>query len=153
MKADFVFIRHDAVTPPLTPLYHGPYRVLLRSDKFFQLQIGNREDTVSVDRLKPVLLTPEDEVRLAAPPPRGRPKKATHELPVLPQPLTSTAPPVDPPVLSSTTALKLRPRKKTDYRSFFQLSFHSQVDSSDVSSWGGEYCGAPDLYTAVLCVL
>jgi len=122
MTADFVFIRHDAVTPPLTPLYHGPYRVLLRSDKFFRLQIGNREDTVSVDRLKPVLLTPENDVRLAAPPPRGRPKKATHELPVLPQPLTSTAPPVDPPVPSSTTALKLRPRKKTDYRPFFQLS-------------------------------
>ena len=46
MTADIVFIRHDAVTPPLTPLYHGPYRVLLRSDKFFRLQIGNREDTL-----------------------------------------------------------------------------------------------------------
>ena len=121
MTAEFVFIRHDAVTPPLTPLYHGPYRVLLRSDKFFRLQIGNREDTVSIDRLKPVLLTPEDDVMLAVPPARGRPKKATPELPVLPQPLKSSGPPASS-MPSSTTALKLRPRKKTDYRPFFQLS-------------------------------
>jgi len=46
---------------------------------------------------------------LAAPPPHGRPKKATPELPVLPQPLTSTGPPAGPSVPSSTTALKLRP--------------------------------------------
>ena len=122
MTADFVFIRHDAVTPPLTPLYHGPYRVLLRSDKFFRLQIGNREDTVSIDRLKPVLLTPEDDVRLAVPPPRGRPKKATLELPVMPQPLTSSGPLAGSSMPSSTAAHKLRPRKKTDYRPFFQLS-------------------------------
>ena len=33
----------------------GPCQVLQRQDKFFRLQIGNRVDVVSVDRLNPVI--------------------------------------------------------------------------------------------------
>ena len=51
----FVFIREDASRPPLSPLYRGPYEVLDRSEKYFRIQIGDRQDTVSIDRLKPVL--------------------------------------------------------------------------------------------------
>jgi hypothetical protein len=39
--------------PPLAPLYVGPYEVLERADKFFRLAVGGREETVSIDRLKP----------------------------------------------------------------------------------------------------
>ena len=35
------------------PLYAGPFAVLERGEKVFQLQVGDREEAVSVDRLKP----------------------------------------------------------------------------------------------------
>ncbi len=41
--------------PPLGPLYVGPYEVLGRADKFFQLLVGSSEEKVSIDRLKPHL--------------------------------------------------------------------------------------------------
>ncbi len=37
----------------IRPLYGGPYAVLERSEKVFRLQVGDREEAVSVDRLKP----------------------------------------------------------------------------------------------------
>jgi hypothetical protein len=39
----------------LSPPYQGPYLVLASGPKFFRLQMGSREETVSVDRLKPHL--------------------------------------------------------------------------------------------------
>ena len=49
-----MFVRDDVSKPPLSLLYRGPYRVLKRSEKFVVLQIGEKTDSVSVDRLKPV---------------------------------------------------------------------------------------------------
>ncbi len=46
-------MRRGGALPPLTPLYVGPYEVLERADKFFRLAVGGREETVSIDRLKP----------------------------------------------------------------------------------------------------
>ena len=54
--ATHVFVRHDAVRKPLQSPYDGPYPVLERTDKFFKLNIKGREDTVSIDRLKPAYL-------------------------------------------------------------------------------------------------
>ena len=68
--ASFVFVRRGAPGPPLSPLYDGPYQVLASGPKFFTLKVGDRQDTVSVDRLKPCLAT---EVTPASPPLRGRP--------------------------------------------------------------------------------
>ena len=48
-----VFIPKDGHVAPLAPLYEGPYKVLCRSLKTFQLQVGKREEVVSVHRLKP----------------------------------------------------------------------------------------------------
>jgi hypothetical protein len=67
----FVLVRRDAVQPPLSPLYDGPYLVLERSLHFFKLQVGSRIETVSSHRLKPCH-TPED-AQAAEPPRRGRP--------------------------------------------------------------------------------
>jgi len=55
LQADFVFVPEDASVPALSPLYRGPYKVLERQSKFFRLQIGDKVDVVSVDRLKPVI--------------------------------------------------------------------------------------------------
>ena len=71
ISADTVYVRRGGALPPLTPPYAGPYRVIRRSAKFFQLQVGQRVETVSVDRLKPHL--GELPVIPAAPPARGRP--------------------------------------------------------------------------------
>jgi hypothetical protein len=55
----FVLVRRDAVQPPLSPLYDGPFLVLERSLHFFKVQIGTRIETISTHRLKPCH-TPED---------------------------------------------------------------------------------------------
>lgn len=49
-----VWIRNDFVKKPLQMKYSGPYLVLQRNSKFFTIQKGSSEDTVSIDRLKPV---------------------------------------------------------------------------------------------------
>jgi len=48
-----VFVRHDALRSPLQPPYDGPYRVLERKDKCYVLDLAGRQDTVSIDLLKP----------------------------------------------------------------------------------------------------
>ena len=48
-----MFVKHDAVLKPLWQPYDGPYKVLKCTDKHFTLQIKDREEVVSVDRLKP----------------------------------------------------------------------------------------------------
>ena len=70
--ASFVFVRRGAPGPPLSPLYDGPYKVLSSGPKFFTLQLGNRQEKITVDRLKPCL---SQEVSPALPPQRGRPPR------------------------------------------------------------------------------
>ena len=47
-----VFVRCDHVQKPLQPPYKGPYRVLERRDKLYILDLNDKRDTVSLDRLK-----------------------------------------------------------------------------------------------------
>nr|VZI47770.1 unnamed protein product [Spirometra erinaceieuropaei] len=57
-----VYLRCDRVRRPLEPPYDGPFRVLSRGPKTFRIQRDNREEVVSVDRLKAVVPdTPPDE--------------------------------------------------------------------------------------------
>lgn len=52
LSAPFVFVRVDGHRRPLDRPYKGPYKVVSRFDKYFTLEIGNRRDNVSIDRLK-----------------------------------------------------------------------------------------------------
>ncbi len=66
----------------------GPYEVLERADKFFRLAVGGREETVSIDRLKPHLGVGPFSAALPAarghpPTARGRPPASA---PVVVQP-------------------------------------------------------------------
>jgi hypothetical protein len=55
----FVLVRRDGAQPPLSPMYDGPYLVLERSLRFFKIQVGSRQDTVSTLRLKPCRSPPD----------------------------------------------------------------------------------------------
>lgn len=59
-KCSHVFLRKDAVRTSLEPPYQGPFQVISRNEKFFKIQIKNREETVSIDRLKPAHILNED---------------------------------------------------------------------------------------------
>ena len=54
--ATHVFIRHDGVRKPLQPSYDGPFPVISRTDKHFTISMHGRNDTVSIDCLKPAHL-------------------------------------------------------------------------------------------------
>ncbi len=82
----FVLVRHDAVQPPLSPLYDGPFLVVERSLHFFKLQMGAKVETVSTHRLKPC--HPPQDAQAAEPPRRGRPPNAAKP-PVVGQPQLS----------------------------------------------------------------
>ena len=58
---------------PLTPPYEGPYKVLVHGDKSFVLDYGTRQDSVSIDRLKPAFVDPMTPIEAAKRAPRGRP--------------------------------------------------------------------------------
>ncbi len=51
-----VFLRHNAVRRPLQPVYDRQFRVVHRGEKAFTITKGEKEDTVSIDRLKPAYL-------------------------------------------------------------------------------------------------
>ena len=55
--------------------YSGPYQVLERGNKAWKLEVGERVEVVSRDRLKPHLGRVAPEV--AVPPRRGRPRTAS----------------------------------------------------------------------------
>ena len=100
-SADYVFVRHDGHKGPLQRPYRGPYRVLGRDDKTFRIDVGGREDTVSIDRLKRAYEDIAEPAVPARPPRRGRPPNAAPPQPPLPQHLGPTAiadPAPEPPV-------------------------------------------------------
>ena len=68
---DFVYIWQSGISKPLTPAYSGPYVVLERSSKSFEVDLGSRTDVISVDRLKPHLGTAP--LLPASAPRKGRP--------------------------------------------------------------------------------
>ena len=70
-SADYVYVRRDGKSKPLQNPYDGPFKVLVRGPKTFKVQFGNREETVSIDRLKAAVT--EGKVQVAVPPKCGRP--------------------------------------------------------------------------------
>ncbi len=71
LQASHVYVRRGGTLPPLAPLYVGSYEVLEKVDKYFRLAVGGREETVSIDRLKPHLGV--GPFSAALPAARGRP--------------------------------------------------------------------------------
>ena len=72
-QAELVYVKEGAASKPLQQKFRGPYKVLTREPKKMELQIGERREWVSVDRIKPH--TGEAQAFPAKPPARGRPQK------------------------------------------------------------------------------
>lgn len=51
-----VFLRRDAIKPPLTAPYDGPFEVLERKNKTITIRVNGRTEVVSADRLKPAYI-------------------------------------------------------------------------------------------------
>ncbi|XP_066974310.1 uncharacterized protein [Macrobrachium rosenbergii] len=80
-SATHVFVRIDAVHPPLTRPYKGPFRVLERNSKAFLLALPGKDDWVSIDRLKPAfLMESTDAVAAPSPPSRTSPRPHPRKL-------------------------------------------------------------------------
>ena len=61
--AEFLFVRDDRLgKPSLAPRYMGPYRVVRRDwdSNTFVIDLGKKEDSVSLSRLKAASVPPED---------------------------------------------------------------------------------------------
>mgnify|MGYP000654561557 CR=1 FL=1 len=56
-KCEFVWVRLDRVKKPLEAPYQGPYKVVSRHPNFYVLKIRGKEDSVSIERLKPAILS------------------------------------------------------------------------------------------------
>lgn len=80
--AKFVYLRTDKVTRPLTPKYEGPFLVVKRGPKTFQIVQKNRVKLVSIDRLRPahqLALTPATDPPLPPPTPPADDMPAEHD--------------------------------------------------------------------------
>ncbi len=64
--AAFVFVRVDRHKTPLCKPYEGPFRVIRKGEKTFTIARKNKEEVISMDRLKPAYL--ENHVNPPAPP-------------------------------------------------------------------------------------
>ena len=80
-KAGFVFIRREAKRSPLQTPYSGPYEVLTRSDKYYTIKVGTRQENITIDRLKAAHVDTDYPVPVAQPPRRGRPPLQTDVTP------------------------------------------------------------------------
>jgi len=72
-RAEYVYVRVGGQQKPLAAPYAGPYLVVSKGAKTFTIQVGQRQEIVSVDRLKPHTgLGPVSPAEAAS---RGRPPK------------------------------------------------------------------------------
>lgn len=63
----FVFVRDDTSKKPLQSPYRGPYEVLDRNEKVFKIVIKGKQETVSIDRLKPAFILDFDSNQILTP--------------------------------------------------------------------------------------
>ncbi|XP_064482875.1 uncharacterized protein K02A2.6-like [Ornithodoros turicata] len=101
--ATHMFLRLDAVRPPLQPPYSGQHEVLSRSPKHFRLLLPRGPDSVAVDLLKPAYLDPcpspsvgvcsADTVSAPQSPSPTRPLRHVRWSPVLVQQASRHSPP------------------------------------------------------------
>ena len=126
-RCPLVWVRRDGHHAPLTPHYDGPYEVLEKGPKTFRLRLGDREDTVAIDRLKPADV-PEG-TGPAEPPRRGR-------SPVQPATRTTTSPRTEQPA-------KEHPANRTPARPAERLAARSPARQPGTATRAGRVIQKP----------
>ena len=126
-SASHVFVRHDAVKTPLQQPYDGPYKVFKRESKYFTLDIKGRQDTVSIDRLKPAHLDCQTDI--VSPPPTTTSPPPSTELPRVCYSAAPTPPllhraPKSPTVLPRTTRSGRRVHWPKHFTNFVPQRWH-----------------------------
>ena len=74
-QIQFVFIGRDSHRNPLQRPYEGPYKVVEMDQKTVTVEMNNRKEVISIDRIKPAFIEPNTAVTLAKPKIIGRPKQ------------------------------------------------------------------------------
>lgn len=77
--ATHVFVRNDSVRLSLSHPYDGPYRVLSRKAKYFEVSIRGRQAKINIDRLKPAFTEYSDEAATTADATTTNDDRATNE--------------------------------------------------------------------------
>ena len=103
----FVFVRRDQQSPPLSPAYDGPYKVIRVTGNVVTIEKGDKTDTVSASRCKPAVL--EANTPVQQPPRRGRPPRPRPPISPAPRPARRGRPPRPRPRPPATPALRPRP--------------------------------------------
>lgn len=124
-SCDRVFVRVDRVKSPLEAPYCGPFTVIKRNKKFFTLDIKDKHDTVSIDRLKPAFelnsqidVTPSFNIKLKADRPSFFSLLPFNTVDVQPTPSNApNSPPLAPTTAKSsvTTSKKMPVNKKVRF--------------------------------------
>ena len=125
-SAKFVFVRRDAHKTPLQNQYEGPFEVVEQAPKHFVLRYGNRQDSVSIDRLKPAYLDQTQPPQTALPPRRGRP------------PVSRPPPDEQPEPPTPWTEVVARPRRRPPGR---PLGSRNQTKPQPVTPTAPAYRG------------
>ena len=104
-SSEYVFVKRLAHAPPLSSQYLGPYKVLERNVNTFKIRVGDKDDLISVNRLKPCFC--EGPVQPAIPPRRGRPPRRP------PERTTPSRPACSPPRRGRPPRLPLQPTRRS----------------------------------------
>ncbi|KAK3861132.1 hypothetical protein Pcinc_032868 [Petrolisthes cinctipes] len=152
-SAEYVWVRHDGHRRPLQRPYNGPFKVISKSSKYFTIQGPRREETVTIDRLKPAIvpLTTNDggpvgssqtpgEIYISIPSPPPSPA------PELPHSSTSTDLKTDP--------LKIEPLVASPLKAESDISFSDSAGAAqcpqEVTTRSGRVSRPPDRYTSMV---
>ena len=103
-----VFVRHDGIRKPLQPPYNGPYPVIKRTDKHFTISINGRNDTVSVNRLKPAHIDTDSPVTESSPTAASGITPQPHNPTSHPSPPSQARPPDTPPFTTTRSGRRVR---------------------------------------------
>lgn len=61
-ESDFVFIRVEGIRSSLQSPYQGPFKVITRHEKFFDIDINGKSKNISIDRLKPAFISQDSSI-------------------------------------------------------------------------------------------
>ncbi|XP_015114066.1 uncharacterized protein LOC107039113 [Diachasma alloeum] len=114
-----VFVRNDQARKAYGSPYSDPFRIVSRHEKyfnvFFRSETGYRNyesASISIDRLKPAYMVPEDLDQILGPSPDGQPQQQRPQQ--QPQPSTSASA-ASAPSTSASSSNSQKPSKKVSF--------------------------------------